>query len=206
VSNIHINTADGALAFYDDLLATGSPRDALAESISKYPEHAVLLSDAALTRMNPQSDSQSDPSLQSAVKRASRRAADRFRPSPPSSLLGAMKELGITSAEFSVKMRIGATVVRKLDQRMVAAGTIPSAFINRLADVLADSFTNISNYLQQPSALSAISQGNSLNSPTAKTETFESALKTSVKLGELDRASFEFWMSDSESGSGSPEE
>jgi hypothetical protein len=146
-SSTAVDRADLALDAFHELVGRGdSIDDALAHAVRLYPDQADMIAGAStLSQVKGVAIDQSP--LGENVDVAMKRVVDRFRPKPLASLRAAMTSAGVSIGDMTSSLRVGTSVLTKLNRRLIDPTTIPVKFLTAVADILGESVERIGAYL-----------------------------------------------------------
>lgn len=177
-----------AVADLDELLQRGADASsALAKVCSKYPAHAEFLADYALSM------AAGEPLVAPALELL---YDERIKAAKLDGIFSRLAEIGSDIDALCHKMRLGDTIISKLERRLIKFGTIPGQLISQLAGVLQVSGAALQAYLKLPPMLDPSLELKSKRKPTPPSiEEFNKAVTTSRALNEIDDDAAEFWKS-----------
>ena len=99
------------------------------------------------------------------------------------SLIAAAKQQTLNANQLAEQTGLSRTLLMKLDQRLIAAATIPSGLVRRLADALNAPREAVAAYLAQPATLAAGVQYKAESAPTVQPqESFAQAVEADKQL------------------------
>jgi hypothetical protein len=190
-----LDEADLALAKYADLIESGcDAAGALAAAVSLYPDQAELLADyaiqcsAAVSAKPIRPDPAADLALLAAYALAPRADSVGAR------LVDRLTEIGLAESEACRLLRIGASVLAKLDRRMISIATIPETFLAALSNVLRVRMDSVRDYLSGIPTLMPASEYRSHRPPSARAQAFDIAIDTSFGAGEISEQDRDYWL------------
>jgi hypothetical protein len=185
-----------ALALLQELLDEDIPlNEAYAATVASFPGEAKVLSESIVVRASPEPSS-SDRPIEELVASVSRRVAARTRPAPISGLYSMIEQAELEMEAFLKELKIGKSVLYKLERRLIEPATVPSALLDLLADSFSLPIDSVLEYLSLPPTLSYSSSFKGSSPPTARPkQTFESALWTSISVDGINRADYDYWIS-----------
>ena len=85
---------------------------------------------------------------------AEKRAEYQAKPITISSLKDAAKQQGLSLRSLAERLGVGSSLVFKLEYRHISFASLPSKFVNQIAESLQVSLSQIQAYLQQSATLS----------------------------------------------------
>jgi hypothetical protein len=189
-----IHSEDLALAMLQDQIKSGISSDrAFATTLREFPSHADLLADAVIMHsVRPASLDASDLAMGDGILA---RVAEAHRPPPLQNLISAFKRVDPSLSMVGKNLKVGLIILRKLDLRTISVETIPKKLLLNLADLIAEPVEQVIAYLTLPPAFSPASSNSSPTAPQGMTESFESALVTSLSKNDIDQAAVTYWQS-----------
>lgn len=106
-----------------------------------------------------------------------------------SSILGVARALGLPSRRLARHLRIGLTVLTKLDRRLLDPTTIPDRLVTQLADALQVSVEAVRTYLNLEPTLSPRAAYRAARAPSLESAMEQAALMPSISEPDLSYAS-----------------
>jgi hypothetical protein len=201
--------SETALAELDDLVSNGaSLNEAFRQTVAMYPSEAALLSDYILSATSvghPGQEREADAGLVAAVDNIASKTASRLRAeSAFPGLLAQGQRVGIDAGTLASKLRLALSVLRKLDQRLIDAATVPAALIETLSRELKVEIAAVKTYLAGSSKLAMGADYKSRKTPRAGTrkQNFIAAIRASASTGEMTAQDRDYWTTISESPKG----
>jgi hypothetical protein len=199
-----VDPQDQAIEAFEAALAAGASEvDATRSATAAFPQYAGLLADYALTvRAAREIEESEEISLLQAkvLARSQILIGRRFR--PLSGISTAIAYQGQSVAEFCAAIGIARSLIFKLDRRLIAASSIPSAAIQRLADAISCTFDDLRAYLSGPPMLAHSTQHKSKTAPTiadeagdVHQEAFDQAIDSAVAHREMTKEEAAQWKS-----------
>ncbi|MDE2127364.1 MAG: hypothetical protein KGJ62_12310 [Armatimonadetes bacterium] len=135
-------------------------RETVERLSRRYPGRRAEILDWALAGWMDSRESEEAERTQEQDAAATKRAEHRLRQylascqSSLESLAGAARERGIEPAQVTADLAIGSSVFWKLERRLIGAATIPAAFMDKVAALLAVPRAAVEGYLRMPPTLS----------------------------------------------------
>jgi hypothetical protein len=173
------------IAAYEDAVNNGSVR--LEEWVRKYPEHKEALVQYAVYHRVTDSalpDSEAETRfLENARADIARLRAASPALLPLTGLLSAAKERGLNIITLAAQLNVGKSVVAKLDRRLFEPAGLPKSLVQRVAEALSRSASEIEAYLRLPPTLAAGASYKSPEAPkVAGREKFADALTVDIEM------------------------
>jgi hypothetical protein len=176
----------------------------LREWTAQYPAYKAELTQwMAVAPVLQCEDDRTGPEIERAEARAletgrqilaARRA--RYTVAAPAfaDIYSAARNRSMSPRALATTLGVGLPIIAKLQQRLIQFGSIPAAFIDRLATELQVGVQQISDYLQQPASLAAGASYKSKGVPqAAPQEDFATAIRTCPDMSAAQRA---VWLED----------
>ena len=185
---------------FDRLIGSGlSDAEALRETAQQFPDQASLIADFVLhnlaTKSVPVDQSDSGADFSVAYDRISAAVATRMRDEASvAGIFAQATKLGIAIDRMVSKLRIGVSLLRKLDQRLIEVGSVPDKLIDALASEMQIGVPQLRQYLLKPPTLAAGTSFKSAKPPRAsRSQSFETALAVSHRAGEISESDYRYW-------------
>ena len=193
--------ADAAIMEFESLVDNGAnPRDAFRQAVAHYPADCQFLSDYMLTTNSVRSreiEIDDELMLIGLVDSVGSRVMARMRgASAFSGILSTGQKLGIEPSQLASRLRLALSVLRKLDQRMIDAASIPFNLIEALGRELRVELTVIAAYLSGSPKLASAADYKSRKSPKASVQQqkFAIAINVSTANGEMSESDRDYWL------------
>ncbi|MBJ7410399.1 MAG: hypothetical protein JHD15_08550 [Phenylobacterium sp.] len=161
---------------------------ALSAYVARYPQHAdalvafaaTLAEQAAAAPEPPLTPEHEARLIDAALDQAARLRAQRRPAVAPSSLGQLAQHAGLSLAQMAEAVGVDGFVAAKLDKRLIRRESLPAAFLDRLADVLATSADAILGVLTGPPVASPRAAFVAIRSAALPSvETFADAIRAS---------------------------
>lgn len=202
------NSLDEVLDAYLEA-SDGPDRKLLAEWIARYPqfERELIEFTVAWIQSEKLPEVPGDPQDKTAMLQAGLKIAQRAyekmiaenqvpKSSSHSELVSLILEgsrFGWTPDQFAQRMNVSLEILRKFEQKMIIAATIPTRLIEDIGDAIQRDPADIVAYLQQPATMQADLRHKSRRSPRiGNPQNFFEAVRSDAELSDEQRA---YWLS-----------
>jgi hypothetical protein len=171
-------------------LAALEQGEAPAVWLRRYPQHARALTDLALTATVPVPEPTEAEVDHTAGILRNALTQYALRSTSPVRLRERVKALGLKMADVAAQVRLTSDILFKIDRRTIPVETVPARLLDQLAGLLDCSAAALRAGLAGGAAQPA-PMYHSKEAPTPGRQSFADAVRTSVSLGETDRA---YWL------------
>jgi hypothetical protein len=193
MNDAQTNTEDLAAAFFEDERARGlSVADALRSATVAHPESATFLADYAysVAAVDVLPDSPDDTRLAEMIAaRSAKILGERFAATAKfPGILASAKAKGLDLLSLSKSLGMARSVLVKLDRRLIAAATVPTLALERIASALGCTAAALAAYLAGPPTLAASANYRASEAPDITAlprEAFADAIATAVGAREM---------------------
>jgi hypothetical protein len=190
-----IDREDQALINFCDLIASGeTPEGSFARTVQTFPDCADLLAAFAVSQTYNASNAVVDGEISTQYQTIVARVASAFSPPPITSLTVALKSAGWTVQSAGELLRVGRTIMIKLDRRLIDLGSIPQQLLTSLSDLIFEPMEQITAYLVLDPIISKTAGARNDTHPSSAKKPFRHALSASLETNNILPEDFKYWM------------